>query len=162
MAGRPRKPTKLKLLQGTAQPCRTNKNEPKLKASTPHIPEEIPGPAEKAWRRLVKIIGPMKIMTRADAIALELAARAFADVIETGKVIEEKGYTYVAKAVKGTNADGNPVLTVVMRRRPEVEIANDAWRRLEKMLSHFGLSPSSRSKVSVIGNLKEDNPFDQF
>lgn len=160
--GRPRKPTKLKLLQGTARPDRANKKEPLLQAEIPRAANGLSDKDKKAWRHIGKIIRPMNISTRADVLALELLATAYVDFWEARRVINEKGSTYIAKAEKGINQSGKPVLSVSMRQRPEVEIMSDAWRRLEKMLSHFGISPSSRSRVSVIGKLKEKDPFDQF
>ena len=162
MAGRPRKPTKLKLLQGTLQPCRTNKKEPKLKAEMPLASSALTEKDKKAWRRMRRIIGPINIATKADVIALEELTTAYVDFWEARKVVDQNGTTYISKAIKGINAEGKQVMSVIVRRRPEVEIMTDAWHRIEKMLSHFGLSPSSRSKVSVVGELKEEDPFDQF
>jgi len=162
MAGRPKKPTKFKLLQGTARPDRANKKEPKLKAEIPRAMAGLSDKDKKAWRHIAHIIRPMGISTKADALALEALATAYADFWEARRIIEEKGSTYISKAAKGKNEEGNLVISVIIRRRPEVEIMTDAWRRVEKMLSHFGLSPSSRSRVSVIGKLNQGDPFDQF
>ena len=151
--GRPRKPTQLKLLTGTAQPCRLNKNEPKLEASNPSCPRHIKGRIRWAYRRLIRVVDPMQVLTKSDAIAVELAAQAYAEMAEASEVIEEKGLTYESETEDGR---------MLVKTRPEVMIRSDAWRRLEKMLSHFGISPSSRSKVSVIGKLKEKDPFDDF
>lgn len=151
--GRPPKPTALKLLQGTAQPCRTNKNEPQLEPKAPTCPRHIKGKKRWAYRRLIRVIDPMKVMTKADAIALELAAAAYAEMVLASEVVEEQGFTYESE-----KEDGG----ILIKTRPEVLIASDAWRRLEKMISHFGISPSSRTRVSVIKQLKEKDPFDQF
>jgi len=160
--GRPRKPTKLKLLQGTARPDRANKKEPELPAGIPRAAIGLSNQDGKAWRHITKIIRPMNITTKADVLALELLATAYVDFWGARRVINEKGSTYVSKTEKSTSESGNKILCVVIRRRPEIEIMSDAWRRIEKMLSHFGLSPSSRSRVSVIGKLKNRDPFDQF
>jgi len=151
--GRPPKPTKLKLLTGTAQPCRINKNEPKLEAKAPSCPRHLKGKKRWAYRRLIRIIDPMKVMTRADAVALELAAEAYAEMVEASEVVEENGFTYESE-----KEDGG----ILIKTRPEVLIRSDAWRRLEKMISHFGISPSSRTKVSVVEKLKEQDPFGTF
>jgi P27 family predicted phage terminase small subunit len=150
---RPRKPTALKVLTGTDQPCRTNKNEPKLSPTSPPVPRHLTGKVRWAWHRLVKIIGPMRVLTKADAVALELAAEAYAEMVEASEVVEKEGFTFVTVTESGAES---------VKIRPEVMIRSDAWRRLEKMISHFGLSPSTRSKVSVVAKLKEGNPFDQF
>jgi len=150
--GRKPVPTALKVLKGTDQPCRTNKKEPKLKAQNLAVPAHVTGKARWCWRRLVKVIGPMRVMTKADAVALEEAAYAYADLLQTREVLEEQGYTYESETEDGR---------VLVRRRPEVEIHGDAWRRLEKMITHFGISPSSRTKVSTLeGSNKKKDPFE--
>jgi P27 family predicted phage terminase small subunit len=35
--------------------------------------------------------------------------------------------------------------------RPEVAMRSDAWNRMKSMLAEFGLTPSSRSRVSATG-----------
>lgn len=162
MAGRPRKPEQFKVLQGTSRPDRINRKEPKLQAEIPRAGIGLTEKDKKAWRHIARIIRPMKIATKADVIALEELVTAHVDFWEARRVIDRLGSTYISKAAKKTEADGKEILSVVIRRRPEVEIMTDAWRRIEKMLSHFGLSPSSRSKVSVVGELKKVDPFEQF
>jgi P27 family predicted phage terminase small subunit len=38
---------------------------------------------------------------------------------------------------------------VMQRQRPEVAIAQDAWRRAKMMLEQFGLTPVARSRVQA-------------
>lgn len=42
-----------------------------------------------------------------------------------------------------------PTGSVMFRTRPEVALANDAWRRATVMLQQFGLTPASRPKVDA-------------
>lgn len=52
MAGRPRKDTALKLLQGTAQKCRLNPDEPKKSPHRPVCPDQL-GPEARAHFELL-------------------------------------------------------------------------------------------------------------
>ncbi len=44
---------------------------------------------------------------------------------------------------------------------PYLLIANKAMEQMEKMLSHFGMSPSTRTKVQV-GSSEEIDPIKEF
>ena len=162
MRGRPAKPEKFKVLQGTARPDRVNKKQPKLEAELPRAPAGLTETEKRAWKYVTRLIKPMNITTKADALAVEQLVTAYVDFWDARRAINKSGSTYISKMAKGKNEDGEKSLNVIIRRRPEVEIMTDAWRRIEKMLSHFGLSPSSRAKVSIVGELKEADPFDQF
>ena len=48
------------------------------------------------------------------------------------------------------------------RPYPQVAIASDAWRRSMTMLTQFGLTPASRSKVSALGGDGEKDPFEEM
>jgi len=166
--GRPRKPTSLKALKGTLQPCRENKKEPKPKVELPEIPETLKGMDGGAWENLGRKLEAMKVISGMDQMAFELLCGVYAeyigarrplwveDVANPGKFIYEPMYE-----VSITNKDGST--SEYMKARPEVAIVSDAWRRLEKMLSNFGLTPSSRSKIQTIDNNdKNENPFDKI
>jgi P27 family predicted phage terminase small subunit len=52
--------------------------------------------------------------------------------------------------------------SVIIRPRPEVKMASDAWRRMQRMLTEFGLTPSSRSKLDLPGKVEPDDPFAEW
>ena len=54
-------------------------------------------------------------------------------------------------AAKGeTYETTTPAGSVMIRQRPEVALAADAWRRYAAMLQRFGLDPVSRARVEMI------------
>jgi phage terminase small subunit len=120
--GRPPSPTALKVLNGSAahDPQRLSRSEPKPKLGAVP-PPWLPatGPARKAWKRLEPVLSGMRVLTEADAEALALGCVALADFLEA-------------------RAD-----TEGWRR------ADAAWKRYLAVLSAFGLTPSSRARVSV-------------
>lgn len=81
----------------------------------------------------------MQVMTGADPVALGLLCDALADYMAARDVVRKKGTTYETEGDAGT----------MLRQRPEVYIAADAWRRAKLMLTEFGLTPASRAKVSA-------------
>jgi P27 family predicted phage terminase small subunit len=52
--------------------------------------------------------------------------------------------------------------SVIIRPRPEVKMASDAWRRVQRMLTEFGMTASSRSKLYVAMAEAEGDPFAEW
>src|SRR5215204_4108204 len=121
--GRPRKPTALHRLHGTARPDRMNAAEP-----MPPIlgdvqpPAWLKGRSLRAWRDLAPRLRAMRVLTEADRDALALLCDAYGELVECRQVIAREGRVY--------ETDGQSVMT---RTRPEVAIAADAWRRVNAM-----------------------------
>lgn len=80
-----RKPTALKILQGTFQPCRHNPDEPIVPVAAPERPKYLKGFAKKEWERLVPILLSARILTVQDQGALALLCLLQAKVIEAAK-----------------------------------------------------------------------------
>lgn len=127
--GRPRKPTALKLLEGTARKDRTNENEPTYEATSGlDAPETLRD--EEARRVFVKIRDILEskfVLTEADGFMLAQLANLESAVNEVWK------------------AGDMPAVT--------------ALGRLEKFYTEFGMTPASRAKVSSAGEAKKSNPF---
>jgi P27 family predicted phage terminase small subunit len=95
----------------------------------------------------------MKVLTLADGLALELCAEAFAEWREADAVVRQHGAFY-----QTTTKSGEAILP-----HPAARQRSDAWRRAQRMLSEFGLSPSSRTRVEAIpGGLEPVNAFEQL
>jgi P27 family predicted phage terminase small subunit len=94
----------------------------------------------------------MRVLTEADGEALALAADALADYVTARGVIQKKGHTYETKTEAGA---------VMVRPRPEVSIASDAWKRARLMLLEFGLTPAARGKVKAVP-VRTPNHWEKF
>lgn len=143
----PRKPTPLKMLHGTNRADRANPAEPKvgLIPETTEPPEWLGERGRTAWAEILPILRAMKVVTVADPVAFSMLCDALAEYIEARGVVQKDGATYWTQGK-----------SVMLRKRPEVEIAADAWRRAKSMLSEFGLTPASRARVSAQGSDKAD------
>lgn len=148
--GRPRKPTSQKALGGTLQPSRTNKNEPTPEVYLPVPPDWLSDRAKQYWGEIGNVLLAMKLTTVADGPALQLLTEALAEWAEAREFVLSEGMTY-----ETTTATGD----TMHRPYPQVAIASDAWRRSHKMLTEFGLTPASRSKVSALGGEDGKDPF---
>jgi P27 family predicted phage terminase small subunit len=149
--GRPRKPTRLKVLEGTVRKDRRNPNEPKpLRAPKRQVaPAWLNKDARVWWHRIRPLLVQMQVYTGADPVALGLLCDALAEYIAARQVLDDKGTTYETIGSTGT----------LIRRRPEWDIARDAWRRAKTMLTEFGLTPAARAKVAA-GDVGPADPLE--
>lgn len=167
---RPRKPTHLKVVAGTDQPCRTNKKEPKPRRERPSPPAHLSDKAKTAWGAAAVILDRMGVLTEADGFALEGLCEALADLHQArsslarpiigrrlDKETGEENVWTIAEAGElryvSFGKDG-----VMVRQRPEVAMIADADRRVSMWLAKFGLTPADRSRVSSSKD-DGDDPF---
>lgn len=169
-AGRPRKPTTLKLVTGTEKPCRANPAEPQPPPAPTGMapPRHLSPRAVDAWHRLAPMLDAMGVLTVADELALERLCECYAEL--------EEARASLARPVLASGKDGEPVeiaaagqVTYVthsangsmVRARPEVAAIAEADRRLKGYLAEFGLTPSTRSRVKAEGGGERD-PLDAY
>lgn len=152
MAGRKKTPTKMKILKGTAQKCRINKNEPVPKVAKLATPSYLDAQGKRTFADMAKLIADMRISAASDKHALAMMADMHSIYRKMRKILEVEGFTY-----ETTNQHGD----TMFRARPEVAILSDAWKNVRSMMSEFGLTPSARAKVSATGE-KEEDPLKKF
>lgn len=155
-AGRPRKPTNLHVINGTDRPCRRNDDEPQ-----PDIIDDIPYPAFKLsdsamdqWTPICRELMNMRVLTRADIWALTLCCQALGQFIDAQDEIygdEESGKIGAGFTI--TTDKGNEL------QHPAVAVSNRAFELAAKMLTEFGMTPSSRTKIKVSPGQKKQNRF---
>lgn len=148
--GRKKKPDHLKVLSGTAQPCRMNPEQPEAALGVAVAPAWLSERAAEIFARLSAILEGMGISSPDDADNLAMLASRLEEIEICTAVIEDCGRTYEKRDEEGNLA--------MIRSRPEVGQRNEAMRHAQSLLSEFGLSPAARAKVSA-GKPKEENPF---
>ena len=82
MAGRKRKPTALKLLQGTFQPCRANPDEPQPEIGAPDMPKYLKGEARAEWDRVVEYLSRTRVIAKGEGAMLAVYCVLYAKFIE--------------------------------------------------------------------------------
>jgi P27 family predicted phage terminase small subunit len=142
------KPSALKLVQGTYRPDRAAANEPQPERVTPSCPTWLDAEAKREWRRIVPELETLGLLTRIDRAALAAYCQSYSEWWAMERAIREKGRTQ-------TNA-----MSGVVSARPEVGMRDRALTQMKAFLTEFGLTPSSRSRVSVPETKKKpSNPF---
>ncbi|KFC87643.1 phage terminase small subunit [Hafnia alvei ATCC 13337] len=92
------------------------------------------------------------VMSTLDAKALELLVEAYTEYRHHCEVLDEEGYTYQTGSATGEK---------IVKAHPAAAMKADAWKRIRAMLSEFGMTPASRSKVEIKAPAGED-PFAEF
>jgi phage terminase small subunit len=125
--GHNRKPTSLKILEGTYRRDRANPLEPQPPTGIPKPPKWLRKEARGYWRAHARALKSMGVLTLVDGQALAALANAEADYAEA------------------------------MENRPDdwKRIA-DLSKRHMQYLQQFGLTPSSRARVRVVPALEPD------
>jgi P27 family predicted phage terminase small subunit len=95
----------------------------------------------------------MGVLADGDLIALGLLCETLAEWIEARDTVARDGATYEATTEAGA---------VMYRAHPAVAQRSDAARRVQSLLSEFGLTPSARAKVRGLPDLPGDDPAAEY
>lgn len=149
--GRKPKPSKLKERQGNPGKRALNKNEPNSgDFSGVKCPTHLSETGKHAWKKLREILGDdMKVLQRADSFALEMLASAYDEWRTLTKMINKQGLTIKRKDTHGH---------LVSKANPLLKQRNETNNKIIRLLSEFGLTPSSRSRL-VSNEKNEDDAF---
>jgi P27 family predicted phage terminase small subunit len=145
----PRKPTQMKIIQGTFRKDRAPKKEPQPEKvlEIPRPPSHLSKYAKKAWKYIAGELVEKGILTIIDTLALEACCEAYGQYRlayeavfrpvdpETGK----KGKRTFADYMRGRNS----------QTMPEYVSMKGAWATFKSYLTEFGMTPASRTKLEI-------------
>lgn len=144
-------PTALRLIQGNPGKRALNKNEPKPKKGAPKCPAHLDIKAKTAWRKLCERLDEMGVLTLADEHALELLVSIYARIRDLQRAVKNYGSTtYTTISTQGET---------VVKAYPEVSQLEKAESLFRSYLTEFGLTPSSRTKLSTGEKQDKDDPL---
>jgi P27 family predicted phage terminase small subunit len=146
-SGRKPKPTVLKVLQGNPGKRPLNPHEPRPEPKLPQAPAHLSEDAKKEWRRLGRQLLRMGLMTEIDRPALALYCQAWGRWLEAEDALKRYGVMVKSSA-------GFPV------QSPYLAVANKAMEQMRSLLSEFGMSPASRTKVTAVEGPQEVDEFE--
>lgn len=142
-------PTQLNKIRGNPGKRAVNKQEPKsvpVSADVPP-PEHLGEIASDTWKQMVAMLAGSRVITELDLMALELYVTAYQTYREAHMKLAEEGPIVVSPR------SGYPV------QSPHLGIANVAHGQMVKLAAEFGLTPSSRSRITTVKDPEPDNPF---
>ncbi|PWR03080.1 phage terminase small subunit P27 family [Meridianimarinicoccus roseus] len=102
---------------------------------------------------LADLLADMGVMADGDRVALGLLCEALAEWIEAGQTIAQHGATYACTT---------EAVAVMHRAHPLIAQRADAVRRVQSLLSEFGLTPSARAKVAGLPDLPGGDPAAEY
>lgn len=158
MKGRKQLPTNLKVIRGTAQPCRVNENEPKpekVKHSLP--PKTLSDAAKKHWRVISKELEACGVLTRVDKDALAVYCELYAQWLEASEMIKKKGIVIADPRYADRKTEKGKSMVVPVLS-PYFKASMKLSEQMKQMLCEFGMTPSSRSRIHA----ETDKPDDDF
>lgn len=149
MKGRKPLPANVKRLRGTDQPCRMNKLEPNPGTDCIVPPVRLSEKAMEHWDKTVETLTAANMITNVDAQALAAYCVNFTTWHDAIVEVDKEGAVI-------TGASGIP------QRSPHLIVAEKALVSMMKFLTEFGMTPSSRTRVNVVKEKEDKNPFSKF
>jgi P27 family predicted phage terminase small subunit len=150
--GRKPKPIAQQILEGDPRKVGVHRLERGLEAvakasrGLPKCPPHLRGLARKAWRFWAEELAHMNLDCRPDALMLEGACIAYQAAIDAYETIQKQG-PLVAKRI--LDPETNKLVVSNVKPHPAVAQGNAAWMLLKGFCSEFGLSPVSRTRLTV-------------
>lgn len=92
-----RRPTALKVLQGTFQPCRANPSEPQVIIGAPVMPDWLEGEARKEWDHLVPYLLGTRVLAEQDQSALALLCHLYGKIVDGARSGEVPSASLIAQ-----------------------------------------------------------------
>lgn len=142
-----RKPTALKVLQGTDRADRT-KNEPKPKPIATPCPKWLPADAKRLWRDLAPPLERLGLLTETDGTAFGDLCLCLARLRQAEEVVTERGLL-----VEGERG---------MVKNPACQLAREYRASAQKWAGRFGLTPADRGSLDLPPKDDEDDDLDNI
>jgi P27 family predicted phage terminase small subunit len=132
------RPTKMKLLEGNPgrRPLPEGEPMPAVAFNVPDPPSHLTISAKLEWVNISDKLHRIGLLTEIDCAALALYCQAYGRWVDAEAAMIQGGMVVVT-------SNGNPI------HNPYLGIANTAMRDCHTYLTEFGMTPSSRSKVTA-------------
>lgn len=137
MRGRKPKPTAIRQRDGNPGKRPLNDSEPIPAAGQVTCPEFLDPEAREEWERIIVILMEMGLLTRADRTALAAYCVAYGRWVRAEALVRKFG-----EVVKSPEK-GFPM------KSPYLCVADQALDTMRKLMTEFGLTPSSRSRIRI-------------
>ena len=110
--------------------------------------------AKKYWKKISVDLDNIGVLTIVDETALEILCETYSE----WRAACESLKSYGSPTFETVTKDGS----IMFRNRPEVAVKADTERRMKAMLTEFGLTPASRTKVAGRDDNGTENRFAKF
>ena len=147
-AGRKPKATHLKLLAGHPGHRPLNESEPNPEGvdETPDPPAHLSGEARVEWARTFPVLLRNKMISEVDINAFSAYCQACGRYLVAESMVAKQGEVLISPS-------GFPI------QNPYLAVSNKAQEQMHKAETEFGMTPSSRSRVSTGAPSNKKNRF---
>ena len=136
MRGRKPTPDAIKALKGNPGKRRMASPVQAVGCERPTCPRHLDKTARAEWRRMAKSLSSLGLLAATDRAALAAYCLAYSRWVAAEKEIANGRLVL-------TTSNGNSV------QNPFLAIANKSMEQMVKLLSEFGMTPTSRSRIHV-------------
>ena len=145
-------PTNIKLLTGNPGGRPLPKGEPKPRSRKPQVPAHLNEDAAIEWARVENELDALGLLSGLDRAALSAYCQAWGRWVQAERAL----------AKMTNNADGLIINTKSgnMIQNPLVGVANKAMADMMRYATEFGMTPSSRSRISASD--EDEDPASEF
>lgn len=148
MPGPPPKPTAMKRLEGNPGRRPLNEREPKARTRKPKMPAWLSEDEQAEWKRITRELAAMQLLTSADADAIAVYCQVAVRYRDASAKVAKDGLTVLTP-------NGYPVIN------PALSIVNKCIQQMHRLLTEFGMTPASRSRIAVPEPASVD-PYEAF
>ncbi len=133
--GPPPKPTAQKKAEGTYRASRASRNELAPKPGVPDRPNWLDAEGRREWDKVVPQLEALGVLATIDAAMLADYCSAQALAVKATRIYQRQGPQVTVNGQK--------------QRHPMIKVAQEARAQARLFAGEFGLSPSSRSRISA-------------
>ena len=130
-------PTAIRRYEGNPGKRPLNEWEPQPKKVRPAMPKHLDKIARKEWKRLCPILERMRVLSEADGIALANLCVDYSILQQAQESLAKTGL--LSKTAKTGMIHQSPLLNIIA-------VTTD---RVTRGLREFGLTPASRTRLSI-------------
>lgn len=151
MRGRRNKPLSRQIAEGDTRKRGVRKlkelasREPNAFRGLPSCPRHLKGRARAAWGFWRDELIAMNLDFRPDAMMLEGACVGYARAVQADLILASDGPVCIHETLDPQTGDRMQKL----KAHPAVAISNSAWSQVRSFCSEFGLSPGSRTRLTI-------------
>lgn len=135
--GPPPKPTAIRKAEGNPGKRPFNDREPQPDLVRPRMPKHLDKLAKKEWKRLCPMLDRLRVLSEADGIALANLCVDYSILQQAQESLAKTGL--LSKTAKTGMIHQSPLLNIIA-------VTTD---RVTRGLREFGLTPASRTRISV-------------
>jgi len=132
------KPTALKILEGNPGKRPLNAREPQPEPGIPECPEHLTGDARKEWERITPLLDAVGLLSEMDMAGVAGYCQAWGHFVDANRKLNRHGILLKGKT------EGEYTIN------PYYRVAQDASKELRQYLDGLGLSPSSRTRITML------------